>query len=214
VRETLWPFDIIIDMCWSSALNQFILIDETDLFLVDETITSIDKIHIKTDHKWFSCTCSDTSLFLSTSGLGPSLNEFNLAPKIQFIKNWSSPFTCKKNEQIDRILYTNETIALLITNPSNKSVRIELRFSKTLDFLWGLALNIKCTKQIAFHCCLLSFDEWLIADYENCHLIHITKCGQIKATIKYPVVPYRVNLFNQNILVVLTKTGKSFHQLT
>lgn len=213
VRESLWPFNVIIDMCWSSTLNQFILINENDLFLVDENITSIDKIHIKSDNTWFACTCSDTSLFLSTSELGSSLNEFNLTPMIQFVKKWLSPFICKKNEQIDCIVYSNETLALLITNLSDKSVRIELRFAATLDYLWALPLDIKSTKKIAFHCCVLSFDEWLVADYENCRLIHITKCGQIKGTIGYPAIPYRINLFNQNILVVLTKSCKAFHQL-
>jgi hypothetical protein len=213
IRESLWSFNAIVDMCWSSTLNQFILISEDDLFLVDENITSIDKIRIMSDNKWFSCTCSDTSLFLSTSELGSSLSEFNLTPMIQFVKQWSSPFTCKKNENIDSIIYNNGTLALLITNPSEKSVRIELRFAQTLDYLWALPLGIKCTKNIAFHGCVLSFDEWLVADYEKCRLLHITKCGQIKSTIKYPLIPYCVHLFNQNILVVLTKTCKTFHQL-
>jgi hypothetical protein len=82
---------------------------------------------------------------------------------------------------------------------------MELRFCTTLDCLWSLSLDIICNSKLTFHCCSLSFDEWLIADYQNSRLLHITKCGQIKAMITYKISPYRIHLFNQNILAVLTK---------
>jgi hypothetical protein len=213
VKEVPWSFKNLLDMCWSTTLDQFILINENDLFLVDENITSMVKTPAFSNDRWLSCTCSDTALYLSTNELGSSVNEFTLLPRIEFIKQWPCPFTCQKTEQIDNLIYNNGTLALLINNPSEKSVRIELRFSATLDYLWSLPLDIKCTKKIPFHFCLLNFDEWLVADYEKCHLVHITKFGQIKAMIKYKVAPYHVNLFNHNKLVVLTKNGKNFHQL-
>ncbi len=213
IKEIRWPYKNILDICWATILDQFILINENDVFLVGENMISIEKIPTFSNNKWLTCTCSDTALFLSTNELGSSIHEFNLSPMIQFIQHWPCPFTCQRNEQIDNIIYNNGTLALLIKNPSEKSVRIELRFSATLDYLWSLPLDIKCTKKIPFHFCLLSFDEWLVADYEKCRILHITKFGQIKSIVPYKVAPYHINLFNYHILVVFTKNGKNFHQL-
>lgn len=213
VKEVSWPYSNIHDMCWSTTLDRFILINENDVFLVDENLALIDKLPTFSNKKWLCCTCSETSLFLSTNELGSSINEFSLLPRIGFIKQWSSPFTCKDNEVIDNMVYTNGKLGLMIKNLPEKSIRIELRFSGTLDYIWSLPLNIKCTKKMAFRCCLLSFDELLVADHDTCQLLHITKSGQIKTTIKYKVVPNHVNLFNHNILVVFSKNVKNFHQL-
>jgi hypothetical protein len=212
VNQILWPFDKITDMCWSSTLERFILIYRNDLFLIDDNIMLIEKISTIQNIEWSSCTCSDASLFLSTNERSSSIMEFNLLPNIELTTHWKSPVTCEKNEQIDSMIYNNGTIALIIRNFYTKSVRIELRFSATLDCLWSLILDIQCDKKIPFHCCSLSFDEWLVADYKNSRLLHITKYGQVKAMITYKVTPFHINLFNQNILVVLTKYGKNLYQ--
>lgn len=212
-KNVPWPYNNILDMCWSTATEKFILINENDIFLVDEKLIHIEKLPAFSHKQLLSCTCSDKALYISTNELGSSINEFHLLPSIEFSKQWSCPITCTTTEIIDNMIYNNETLALLIKNSNEKTLRIELRFCTTLDYVWSLPLDIQCTKTMVFRCCLLSFDEWLIADYETSRLLHITKFGQIKNIMKYKSIPYHVNLFNQNILVVFCKNGKNFHQL-
>jgi len=69
-----------------------------------------------------------------------------------------------------------------------------------------------CKQNLVFRCCLLTDDEWLVIDYEKERLLHITKDGKLKATIKYDPNPYRANLF-ANMLVVSTIDGLNFHKL-
>jgi len=88
----------IIDMYWSSTVDQFILINENDFFLVNENIMSIEKRHTILNNKWLSCTCSYTSLFLSANELSSSIREFNFSSMIEFVQQWPCSFTHKKNE--------------------------------------------------------------------------------------------------------------------
>ncbi|CAF3724973.1 unnamed protein product, partial [Rotaria sordida] len=84
-------------MCWSSALNRFIVINGSDVFLVDENNMSIENIQALQKRKWLSCTTSETSLFLSTKVWGSSIMEFSLLPTIELVKQWQSPDTCSRD---------------------------------------------------------------------------------------------------------------------
>jgi len=35
-KQVLWTHDVIWDMCWSSSLNRFIIVEENHVFLLDE----------------------------------------------------------------------------------------------------------------------------------------------------------------------------------
>ncbi|CAF4327922.1 unnamed protein product, partial [Rotaria sp. Silwood2] len=62
VKQTLWPYDAINDMCWSSALDRFIVLTENNIFLINENTMSIDNVDTIEERDWGSCTCSDTVL--------------------------------------------------------------------------------------------------------------------------------------------------------
>jgi hypothetical protein len=138
--------------------------------------------------------------------------KFRLLPSIELVKEWKSPDTCACSEIIYSILYNDGTLSVIIKNISEKSLRIELRSAETLDCIWSLQFDTVCNQKIVFRCCLLTSDEWLVTDYETKRLLHITKDGKLKATIKYDDNPYRVNLF-ANMLVVSTIDGLNFHKL-
>jgi hypothetical protein len=212
VKEVLWPHEIIYDLCWSSALNRFIVIGERIVFLVDENTMTVENVSAIEERDWLSCTCSETFLFLSTNGFPSSIMKFRLLPSIELVKNWKSPHTCSRNEFIDNILYNNETLGVTIMNRSEKSFRMELRSIETLNCIWLLQFDTVCNQNIPFHCCLLTCDEWVLADYETNRLLHITKDGKLKRTIPYDGIPYCANLFS-NMLVVSTNGGVNFHKL-
>jgi hypothetical protein len=211
-KVVLWTHDDIHDICWSVALNRFIVLGGKIVFLVDENTMSIDNVQAIQEQNWLSCTCSDTFLFLLTNGSASSIVKFRLLPSIELVKEWKSPDTCACSETIHGILYNDGTLSVIIKNISEKSLRIELRSAETLDCIWSLQFDTVCNQKIVFRCCLLTSDEWLVTDYETKRLLHITKDGKLKATIKYDDNPYRVNLF-ANMLVVSRKGGVNFHKL-
>lgn len=214
IQLVIWPFERILDAHWSSTLGRFILINDRELYLVHENIRRVQKIPTEQNILWSSVACSDTSLFLCTNDRQASIHVFTLLPNIQLVNRWQYPTANvpTRQEQIEKIVFNNGTLALLLKNPSDKSLRLELRFSATFDPLWSLPLDITANRNIPFQFCSLSFDEWLVADYQNTALLHITKSGQIKAKTKYPVAPFHAHLFKQHLLVVLTRYGKYIHR--
>lgn len=212
VHKTLWPFENLIDLCWSATLEQYVFINDHNLFLINDMLTRVEQIPTRQNCSWLSCICSDNYLFVSTNEQTSSIFVFQLLPTIKFNKRWQYPAPNGTHEQIDSMAHNNETLGLVIRNWENKNLRFELRFASTFDCLWSLPLDIVWVKKIPFRCSVMSFDEWLICDYQNDALIHISKSGQIKSATKYPVTAYHAHLFRQYILVVMTKTGKNFHR--
>ncbi len=146
--------------------------------------------------------------------LGSSILQFSLLPSIKLIRESTAPHTCAEDELINDIVYRNETLALIITNKSDKSIRMELRSVETLDRIWSLRLDILTDNNIRFTCCLLTGNQWLVADHENGRLLHITKDGEMKKTIEYNPPPNRICLFRSNILVISKLGGVNFHNLS
>jgi hypothetical protein len=212
VKQVLWPHDAINDMCWSSILSRFIVIVKGNIFLVDGNTMSIESVQTVEKRNWFSCTCFNDELFLSTNEWGSSIVEVSLLPTITIIKEWKSPITCTMDELIDAIVFNNETLAALIRNNVEKSMRMELRSCKTLDRLWSLALDI-VFKDGGYRCCSLDGNEWLVADHSAGRLLHITADGKMKETITYKETPYRTTLFGSNMLVISTKTTLNIHKV-
>jgi hypothetical protein len=212
VKQGLWNNARIDDMCWSSVLDRFIVIDDDNVFLVDPIKLSIEEISIVPEKKWCSCTCSDRSLYLSTMGLDSSITEYSLLPTIQLIRRWKSPDTCQKDEQIDHMRYNNETLALLVAKPHNETLHIQLRTSKTLQRLWSLELDIRYVNNYSFSFCLVNEDEWLVVDHENSRFIHITSDGKMKETRAYNLGPCYPCMLGSDILAVVTNKDVNFHK--
>jgi hypothetical protein len=213
VKQVLWTYDIIWDMCWSSSLNRFVIIEENDIFLVNETTMSIEKLQTNETRKWASCASFDTFLVLSTQEQGASIVKLRLRSSVATVEGWKSFGIREKYERIESIVSNNEAFILMIRDKLEKSLRMELRSRKTLTRIWSLPLNIVCNQDRRFNCCSLRSDEWLVADYETERLLHITRDGKIKTTTPYKAIPYSVTLFNANILVVSRSGGINFHKI-
>ncbi|CAF4093329.1 unnamed protein product [Rotaria sordida] len=213
INQVLWPYQSISNICWSSTLDRFLIIEKSKIYLVNDQTMSIENLQMIEKQIWFSCTCSDTSLFLSLDEISSSIMEFNLLPSIKLVNKWKSPYTCNKNEYIDNIVYDNFKLALMITNKLQKSVRMELRSSKTLQRIWSLQLDIVCCQNKPFRCCSINSNEWLVADYQNRRLLHITEDGNLKTMITYDSIPCHVVLFGLDTLVISRNSGINFHRL-
>ncbi|CAF3789153.1 unnamed protein product [Rotaria socialis] len=213
LKEYPWDYDKIPDMCWSSTLNSFIIITNNNgVFLINENLISLECIQTIERKRWLSCTCSDSTLFLTMNELGSNIFQFNLLLSFHFMRQWSSSQTCNSDELINNIAYNNGTLAFIIENITNDKKRIELRSSSTFDQLWSTTFNA------SYHyghwmnrVCVLKYNEWLVIDHKNSHLLHVSKDGQVKAKRSYEPTVSNAVLFGTNILVIKTvDNGNSY----
>ena len=215
VQQIPWLYGFIRNICWSSILASFIVINnEKQIFLIKESSFTIERIHKIEEQSWWSCTCSDTSLFLTNTTMGTNIYQFDLLSSFQLIKRWKPPNSCKQSEYIDDIKYINGTLALIIKISSSHTVHFELRSSTTLDRLWKVQLHVnKSWFQQTIRCCPILSDQWLVIEGNTSHLFHILKNGKLKVMHEYQPSPINAVLFGTNTLVIRTKTNLFFHKL-
>ncbi|CAF4071818.1 unnamed protein product [Adineta steineri] len=214
VKECLWEYDYIRDICWSSTLDKFILIVKCGIFLADENLTSIESIETIEKRNWWSCTCSNSSLFVTMNGLGSDIFQFNVVSSFSLTKQWKPETSCGTKEYIYSIANNNETLAMIIANTTTKKVRIDLRSSTTLDQLWSLNLyDTNAPAKLISRVCLLRCDEWLVADPSGSRLFHITKDGKIEESLDDKSKPSNAVLFGSNILAINTTKCVNFYRV-
>lgn len=211
-KQTSWNYGQIFDMCWSSALSRFFLITLNQIYIFDINSLSIERVDATQKLHWLSCTCSETSLFLSTNQKGSSICEFNLLNSMQAAKRWESPDTCSQDERIHDMVYNKGTLLLVIENSLNGKVRVELRSSARFDRLWSLQLDVGNQTKV-FKCCLLNNDQWLVVDSNSSRLFQITMDGKLKSSCFYNPIPSGACLFGYDMLAVSTLHGVNIHKL-
>ena len=212
VKQAIWTHGQIFDMCWSTALERFFLLTLKEIFIIDPTSMSIERVETTQQVNWLSCTASNTSLFLSTNEKGSAICEFNLLNSFQTAKRWDSPETCGKDERIHDIFYNKGTLLLLVENPQVDRIRVELRSSARLDRLWTLQLDVPFQSKV-ISCALLPYDQWLIVDGNTSRLFQITSDGKLKSSCYYNPIPCCACLFADQVLAISTIQGLHFHQL-
>ncbi|CAF0747947.1 unnamed protein product [Rotaria sordida] len=213
IKKTLWSFGEIWDMFWSSVLERFILINEKNVFLLDENKMSIENIQIATKYNWCCGTCSNKSLYLATYKRGSSIIELKLSPSIEFVKLWKSPDTCSKDEGIHDLIYNDEKLLFIIENQLERRIRVELRSSKTLNCLWFLPLDSADNQKVQIRCCIFNYDEWIVVYHDLSRLLHLTKDGRLKGSCSYTPSPHFASTFGSNLFVVATSNSINLHQI-
>lgn len=212
VKQTPWTHGQIFDMCWSSALAKFFILTLNQIYIFDVDRISIERVETTQRLHWLSCTCSDTSLFLSTNEKGSCICEFNLLNSFQSAKRWDPPETCSRDERIHDMFYNKGTLLLLIENTLNEKIRVELRSSARFDRLWSIQLDLLYKGKI-FSCALLKYDQWLIIDSNTSRLLQISMDGKIKSSSHYNPAPSCACLFGSDILAISTLQGVNIHQV-
>jgi len=208
-----WSHGWIWDMCWSSTLSRFFIITLNEIFMLDEKTMLLDRLVTKDQYSFSSCTCSDTSLYITTNELGSIICEFSLLPTIELINRWQPADLCRANEIIQDMIFHKGTLAFIIENQTSHTKRMELRLIQTFDQLWSLQFDIIDPLHNAYRLCLFNYNEWLVIDWKSSQLFYITEGGQIKSTCIYDPVPYRCCQFGSNTLAISAKNSINFHKI-
>jgi hypothetical protein len=212
IKQLLWTHGPITDVCWSSGLNHFFLLTRNQIYVLDVSNMLIERVETTQKLLCLSCTCSETSLFLSTSGKGASICEFNILNSLQAAKRWDPPDSCSIDERIHDISYNKGTLLVMIENPSTERIRLELRSTVRFDRLWMLQLDIEYQSKI-IRSCLLHHDQWLIADSNTSRLLQVTKDGKLKSSCYYNPIPCGACIFGDDLLAVSTLHGIHLHKI-
>lgn len=210
-RQTPWTNGSILDMCYSSALDRFIIINENEVFLFHEKKMKIEKVRSVPWQRYISCTCSEMLLYLVTRVYNSSLLQFSLKPKIEFVRKWPPSTVCNNDESIDGIVYNSNTLALMISKPEEKRIRLELKSTVTFNKIWSLPLDIIYDNSI-FRFCLINSNQWLVVDHKNTRLLQITKDGKLKTVSAYQPTPFCAIEFGDNVLAIVTTLAVNLHK--
>ena len=211
VEQIVWPHSWIRDMCWSEKLKSFILLTNNQVYTLNEEM-QLTAGPLASSKSWFSCTCSDTSLYLSASEWGSSIDEYDLLSLPNRTAEWKPPSTCKPHEGINDIQYNHQTIALMIKDPNDQQKRMEVRASETFQLLWTLPLSDGNDIRL-FTCCAIPQNEWLFIDGGTSTLYQISANGKLKENHRFSSVPYRANLFGKNHLAVSAEFDLNIYQI-
>ncbi|CAF1057505.1 unnamed protein product [Didymodactylos carnosus] len=200
VNEIEWNNDLIVDMCWSSTLDKYVILTEKFLFTLDETsMTLIERL--KTDKTFLSCTCSHEKLFVISQNCPSTIEEYELQSFI-LIREWKSQQIFAIHELIYSIRCDNDHFCLLIKNKLTGKVHIELRTTATMNTVWSVIVPIPFSNSIS-RLCLLSFNEWLIIDEQSNHLIQISSDGKLKSKVHFNFKPCNAVRFDYNSTIVI-----------
>lgn len=213
LKKLPWNHEWIRDICWSSTISRYFLITLTDIFTLDETSMSIEQIVTGLRHKYRSCTCSNTSFYVTTDEFGSSICEYRLQPQIELICQWRPADLCRANEMTQDIAYHNGKLAFIIANQTTMTQRMELRVAQRFEPIWSVEFNIVDQLNDAYHLCLFNYNEWIVTDWRTKQLFHITNDGQIKSRQTYDQIPYRCCQFGSNLLAISAKSSLNFHRL-
>ncbi|CAF1462687.1 unnamed protein product [Didymodactylos carnosus] len=213
-KQIPWNHDIIWDMCWSTIINEFILLTLTNIYTIDVKTTNIKLIDQikphKTDAPFGHCTCShlndnDTHLFISYKGYDPVIEEYNLKLTFQLQKQWKSPQTCSHDERINCLRYNNynDQIGLIIYNKTTDQWHLDVHELLTFNVIWSLELGEICL-QHGYYLNPLSNNEWLIINTDSHLLYNVRSNDHLYTTIKYDKRLLNAIMFNENYLVIST----------
>ena len=174
VKQIPWPYGHV-NICWSSALDRFVLVTNKDIFTLDENTMILQECSIPHHNKkdWSCAACSDTRLYLSTMDMSPSLYEYTLCPSLEFVKEWQLFVICPIYESILTFSYGNERLALVISNSQAFLNRLDLHSSITFEVLWSIPLGM------LVRCCPINNDQWIMVNYLESQILHISFDGKI-----------------------------------
>ncbi|UJR34122.1 hypothetical protein I4U23_021529 [Adineta vaga] len=213
ILEQNWPYDRIQDMCWSEVLNCFFIITSNCIYQVDGMTLSIKYIETIEGRLWQSCTCSETSLYLSKNLWNSSIEEFNLQSLIKSIEIHQINENNDHKQRIDSLKYQNCKLALGINDKTKQELLIDVRSTITFDCIWFYRLKTDYSER-KIQCCLFNSNTWIIADWGYSSLYHLINDGKLKNIFQYEHEICYIHFFQKlNHMIISTKHSINFHRL-
>ncbi|CAF1308122.1 unnamed protein product [Didymodactylos carnosus] len=200
------PF-MVLDVCWSLRLNQFLLLSTDRKMLC--ALNSTGMLQEPTKVKEFSteissCACYNDQFIITTTGKGSLIEVYNITTW-KLIQTYKPPHSCKQNQNIFKIRFnsTGSHVGLILGKGKHPEWKywFELRNSNIISVLQmtELGTNIDC-------CALLSLphQQFLgVSQYRN-SLFIIDSDGKHKEIQIASKTVQSLGLINEKWLVLET----------
>ncbi|CAF0776790.1 unnamed protein product [Didymodactylos carnosus] len=211
-----WKYGSIKDICWSSILNQFIIITTKQVFTVEittMTINIISQLKPLDNHEFGTCDCSENKLLLAYREDGSPLDQYRINDW-QLEKRWPL-FTL--NDYVKCIRFMNDKqVALVIVKYGRSHDGYTLNVQNLFQIRDRLTMNIIRThedfKVINLIC--LSHNRYLTLQRDS--LLIIDENGDIKRNVTYgKQIKYAV-VVGKDCLVIKTDNDHTleFYELS
>lgn len=205
-----WSYDYIKDMCWSSNLNSFLLLTSEQIYSVKHDLSEIKQLSSIEGRCWQSCTCSETSLFLTKDHWQTSIEEYSLQSSIKHKKTHQQLTNQTNKQRIDYLEYHEETLALILNDQTNKKIVFELRSIRNFDCLWSYEYDSGYSER-KLVCCSFRLHSWIVIDWQNALIIHLSNNGQCQQIIRYHSHMNFIHFFAQKYLIFSTNSSLHVH---
>ncbi|CAF1257076.1 unnamed protein product [Didymodactylos carnosus] len=200
-----WKHGIIKDMCWSSMLNQFIIITTKQVFTVEIVITMkinvISEIKILDNREFGTCDCFGDKLLLAYCDDGSPLDQYcTIDWKLE--KRWT-PFVSNEYVKCLRFM-NNKQIAFTILKYGRSHDGYTLNVQNVFQIRDRLTMNIiRIHEDFKFmNLIILSNNRYLTLQRDN--LLVIDENGIIKRNMTYgKKIKYAV-IIGKDCLVIKT----------
>ena len=219
LRETdLRPAMQVNGISWSARLTRFLILTDTDLFLLDPDHLSLEKSSIpsRTDGHWHCLTCSADSLYLTVYKWGTHLHQYHFGPfSLDFRRQIQLPIQSPKDHSIDQFIYYQEnSLVMLLQRRIDHRKQFQLRSDETLECLWSIELDPSFATLERTRFCLFNEDQWLLIHPNQRQLIPVSINGSVQPTIDGHSTPiHDVLHIRENFLLLTTHHSLNLHQL-
>ncbi|CAF0857192.1 unnamed protein product [Didymodactylos carnosus] len=208
-RSLKFPRKITIIETVHFSENKFLLLTETQLFIIDAKIMSsievIEEIIPYENAKIFkSCTynINDNSLFLSYATWGGEIERWKQQPNWKLVNQYMpTQTTMTEYEYISNIkMNNNQLLAMTIYNSVIDQWHLEIRAIETLNKLKTILLP---RSDFDYCLSLMNYDRWLIYNKYSNDFLLVDQYGK-KQTGNYGQPIKNIALFRYNNLIVRT----------
>ncbi|CAF0865639.1 unnamed protein product [Didymodactylos carnosus] len=214
IQKIDWKFGKIMDMCYHTKLNRFIILTSKNVFTLNisrMTLNSIETIKIE---NMFCISCNDTSLFVSSRNYGTTISEYGMLPtSFHLTKRWEPSQTCSADEFVNNIrCNTVDQLVLTIWNDLRKEWRLDLKDIRTFKTIWSLDLNMPLTQ---YRCglCMLPNNDCLVVGNASSSLYQISSQGKLRTIIYYKRKPLNATMVGRNLIAIITHNGLNMHDM-
>ena len=209
-----WTNGSIYCLCWIDFVKKFLLLnDRREIYLINENHLSIyERIESIPSMNWWSSTCYDKYLYLSTYGRDPIVVQIDLSKSFQLIKQLKCPFLCHSDEFIQQLNSFSDKFILIVSNPKKKLSTCQIRSPVSLNLLSSITLNFSPTSyQNSIHSTILLSQQLIFIQENSSEILCLFKDETTKI-IDYRRFIRNISSFHRNICVIRTDRHLVFYQ--
>ena len=211
----------VSDMCFSSFLQQFLILsmdpDDYTLYSLDPSLRDLKQI-IKSSRIMWTCTCFNTIFIISEAykDSGSNIIVYDLSKDWTPIKTFTTPLSCKADQQIEKIRFNNDgsRLGMLLRQKRERDYQYWFELRDPIDMTVVVKTSIKPDNDTWCWLLALPNQQFLATIWRQKTFFLFDSNGQLQETSRYNKNVKFLNsvaLLNNKWLVVQTWKPDELH---